>query len=186
MAEHEVERASTTDGLPVSMSLGPTLEAEAVPAQPSLVDGRVVFLCVVSIGLALAAALVARGLTHLIGFITNLSFYGRLSMEIVPPGKERLGIFVILVPIVGGVIVGLMARYGSKAIRGHGIPEAMEQVLLNQSRIRARMTSLKPISAAAAGGAGGARRGRRTPSGGAPARGLGGGIELIDRGSPGR
>src|SRR5690349_13973650 len=77
MGEHEVERASTTDGLPVSMSLGPTLEAEAVPAQPSLVDGRVVFLCVVSIGLALAAAVVARGLTHLIGFITNLSFYGR-------------------------------------------------------------------------------------------------------------
>ena len=59
------------------------------------------------------------------------------------------------VPVVGGLIVGFMARYGSKAIRGHGIPEAMEQVLLNESRIPARVTFLKPLSAAIAIGTGG-------------------------------
>jgi H+/Cl- antiporter ClcA len=155
MGEHEVERASTTEGLPVSMSLGPSLEAAQVPTQPSLVDARVVYLCLLSIGLAVAAGLIASALTHLIGLITNLSFYGRWSATMVAPGTEKLGIFVVLVPVVGGVIVGLMARYGSKAIRGHGIPEAMEQVLLNQSRIPARLTFLKPISAAIAIGTGG-------------------------------
>ena len=62
---------------------------------------------------------------------------------------------MVVVPVIGGLIVGVMARYGSKAIRGHGIPEAMEQVLLNQSRIPARMTFLKPVSAAIAIGTGG-------------------------------
>src|SRR4051794_21962061 len=63
--------------------------------------------------------------------------------------------WMIFIPIIGGVIVGIMARYGSKAIRGHGIPEAMEQVLLNQSRIPPRITFLKPLSAAIAIGTGG-------------------------------
>src|SRR5204863_7641370 len=71
------------------------------------------------------------------------------------PMGNHLGLWVILVPALGGIIVGLMARYGSKAIRGHGIPEAMEQVLLNQSRIPARLTFLKPLSAAIAIGTGG-------------------------------
>jgi H+/Cl- antiporter ClcA len=73
----------------------------------------------------------------------------------VSPSIEKLGWLVIFVPVIGGVIVGFMARYGSRAIRGHGIPEAMEQVLLNQSRIPPRMTFLKPLSAAIAIGTGG-------------------------------
>src|SRR5204863_2992525 len=71
------------------------------------------------------------------------------------PAQNHLGAWVMVIPVIGGVIVGLMARYGSKAIRGHGIPEAMEQVLTNQSRIPARMTFLKPLSAAIAIGTGG-------------------------------
>jgi CIC family chloride channel protein len=156
MAEHEVEKASTTDGLPVSMSLGPTLEAAAVPAQPSLVDARVVFLCVLSIAIAVAAAFIARALIHLIAGVTNLSFFGHFSFETSPSlADNHLGLWIIFIPVIGGVIVGIMARYGSKAIRGHGIPEAMEQVLLNQSRIPARITFLKPISSAIAIGTGG-------------------------------
>jgi H+/Cl- antiporter ClcA/predicted transcriptional regulator len=155
MADHEVERSTTTDGLPVSVSLGPTLEAEHVPARPSLVDGRVVVLCLLSVALALAAAVVAKGLGALIALITNLAFHWRWSAAPAEPSTDRLGIFVIIVPVLGGLVVGLMARYGSKAIRGHGIPEAMEQVLLNQSRIPARMTFLKPVSAAIAIGTGG-------------------------------
>src|SRR4051794_41060550 len=152
---HDVERASTTDGLPISPSLGPALELAHVPPQASLVDARVVLICGLAIVLAGCAAVVAQVLQRLIGLITNLSFFGRLSWEMTAPSPARLGLFVIVVPVIGGIIVGLMARYGSRAIRGHGIPEAMEQVLLNESRIPPRMTFLKPLSAAVAIGTGG-------------------------------
>src|SRR5207248_4831051 len=75
--------------------------------------------------------------------------------EFVSPAGNHLGPFVIAIPVIGGLIVGVMARYGSKAIRGHGIPEAMEQVLTNQSRIPPRITFLKPLSSAIAIGTGG-------------------------------
>ncbi|HVT90913.1 MAG TPA: chloride channel protein [Tepidisphaeraceae bacterium] len=152
---HDVETASTTEGLPISPSMGPALQQIGAPARLSLVDGRVVYLCVLSIVIALAAAIIAELLIHLIALVTNLSFYGRISMLPVAPSTERLRWLVVFIPVIGGVIVGIMARYGSAAIRGHGIPEAMEQVLLNQSRIPARMTFLKPLSAAIAIGTGG-------------------------------
>src|SRR5690348_13007707 len=91
----------------------------------------------------------------LIGFITNLSFYGRVSSDFSSPAGNHLGLWVILIPALGGIIVGIMARFGSRAIRGHGIPEAMEQVLEGNSRIPARITILKPVSAAVAIGTGG-------------------------------
>jgi CIC family chloride channel protein len=94
-------------------------------------------------------------LVRLIGLITNLAFYGRFATDLVSPADNHLGWGIVIVPVLGGIVVGLMARYGSKAIRGHGIPEAMEQVLTNQSRIPARMTFLKPLSAAIAIGTGG-------------------------------
>jgi H+/Cl- antiporter ClcA len=109
----------------------------------------------VAIGLGVAAGFVAPALTALIGLVTNLSFYGRISTAFVSPAGNHLGLWVILIPAAGGILVGLMARYGSKAIRGHGIPEAMEQVLENNSRIPARITFLKPISAAISIGTGG-------------------------------
>ncbi len=108
-----------------------------------------------AIVLGIVSSLVAQGLTRLIGFFTNLFFYGRLSTDFVSPSGNHLGIWVIFVPVIGGLLVGLMARYGSKAIRGHGIPEAMEQVLENHSRIPARIVLLKPISAAISIGTGG-------------------------------
>jgi H+/Cl- antiporter ClcA/predicted transcriptional regulator len=104
---------------------------------------------------AIAAGFIAQGLTRLIALITNLAFYGRISAKWVSPAGNHLGWWVVIVPVAGSFIVGLMARYGSKAIRGHGIPEAMEQVLYNDSKIPARMTFLKPISAAIAIGTGG-------------------------------
>jgi len=106
-------------------------------------------------GLGVVSGFVAPALTHLIGFVTNLSFYGRISTSFVSPAGNSLGVWVVGVPVVGGIIVGLMARFGSKAIRGHGIPEAMEQVLENSSRIPARITFLKPVSAAISIGTGG-------------------------------
>jgi len=116
---------------------------------------RIAVISGFAIALALAAGLVAQLLTRLIAVVTNLAFYGRASALTVSPWQHQLGALVIVVPVLGGLVVGLMARFGSKAIRGHGIPEAMEQVLTNKSRIPARMTVLKPLSAAICIGTGG-------------------------------
>ncbi|HVM95416.1 MAG TPA: chloride channel protein, partial [Candidatus Acidoferrales bacterium] len=102
-----------------------------------------------------AAGLVAQILTRLISLITNLAFFGQLSLAVQSPATNALGLWVVVVPVVGGLVVGVMARYGSPAIRGHGIPEAMEQVLFNRSRIPPRLTILKPLSAAISIGTGG-------------------------------
>ena len=121
----------------------------------TLVDRRVSLVCLLACGLGLAAALVSQMLLMLIQLCTNIAFFGRFSTRGASPADNHLGWWVILVPVAGGLIVGLMARFGSKAIRGHGIPEAMEQVLTNQSRIPARVAWLKPLSAAISIGTGG-------------------------------
>ena len=128
---------------------------EQVPRDRPVIDRRVLWLCSLAIGLGITATVVARLLVSLIALITNLSFYGQFSIAESSPAENQLGLFVLLIPVVGATIVGLMARYGSPAIRGHGIPEAMEQVLTNQSRIPARMSILKPLSAAISIGTGG-------------------------------
>lgn len=110
-----------------------------------------------SIVLGIAAAFVAQILEALIAGITNLAFFGRLSLVTAIPADAagNLGAWVVVIPVIGALLIGFMARYGSKAIRGHGIPEAMEQVLTNESRIPARITFLKPLSAAISIGTGG-------------------------------
>jgi H+/Cl- antiporter ClcA len=151
----DVVTGATTDALPVAPSMSTALASARVPPERVLVDKRVVFISALAILVAAVAGGVAQILTRLIWFVTNLAFYGRFSAEYVTPVQNHLGPWVIVVPVAGGVAVGLMARYGSAAIRGHGIPEAMEQVLLNRSRIPARITLLKPLSAAIAIGTGG-------------------------------
>jgi chloride channel protein, CIC family len=154
-AGHEIERASTTDGLPVAPSMLAGLESVAAPRQVAPINRRVVAIAAIACAVAVVAAVLAQALTALIGLITNAAFYGRLSTDLTSPAGHSLGGWVILVPVAGAVVVGLMARFGSKAIRGHGIPEAMEQVLVNQSRIPARMVILKPLSAVISIGTGG-------------------------------
>ncbi len=145
----------TTGGLMISRELDlVSVEAQA-PAETSVVDLRVVGLCSVAIGLGATVSVAALALVRLIALFTNLAFYQQWSFEEVSPAGNSLGLWVIVVPMIGGLIVGLMARFGSQAIRGHGIPETMEQVLANHSRIPARMTFLKPLSAAIAIGTGG-------------------------------
>ncbi|MCC4618561.1 chloride channel protein [Xanthomonas cassavae CFBP 4642] len=126
-----------------------------MPAQFRPLDRRVPWIASLSLMLAFVVAGVAQLLTALIGLVTNLAYFGRLDVEMVSPAEHALGAWAIAVPVVGGVIVGVMARYGSGAIRGHGIPEAMEQVLRNDSRIPPIMTWLKPTSSAVAIGTGG-------------------------------
>jgi len=110
-------------------------------------------------GLAVLVSVCASFAAHLlllaIRGTTNLSFYGRWSLEPADPQGHHLGPWVCLVPVAGGLLIGLLARYGSKAIRGHGIPEAMEQILQNHSRISPRVAVLKPLSAAISIGTGG-------------------------------
>jgi CIC family chloride channel protein len=153
--DHEAFASSTTEGLAVAPSLGPALAAARVPIERSLVDARVIEISAWALLLGGVTGLVAQALVRLIGLVTNVAFYGRLSTQFASPAGHHLGLWVIAVPVVGGLVVGVMARYGSKAIRGHGIPEAMEQVLLNQSRIPPRITLLKPLSAAISIGTGG-------------------------------
>jgi CIC family chloride channel protein len=153
--DHDVKKSSSTEGLPISSSMGPVLESAHIHKHVPLVDRRVALIAVVCMGLGIVATFIALALTRLIGFVTNLSFYGKISTDFTSPADNHLGAWVIAVPVIGSVIVGFMARYGSKAIRGHGIPEAMEQILLNESKIPARITLLKPISAAIAIGTGG-------------------------------
>jgi len=116
---------------------------------------RIAFISGLAILGAFGAGFIAIALMRLIGLITNISFFGQLSTSFASPAGNHLGLWVIAIPVLGGIIVGIMARYGSPQIRGHGIPEAMEQVLFNQSRISPRLTILKPVSAAIAIGTGG-------------------------------
>ncbi|MCB9875884.1 MAG: chloride channel protein [Planctomycetaceae bacterium] len=127
---------------------------QPAPEQPPI-DRRVVRLSLLSIAIGVAASFIAVALMKLIALITNLAFYGNLSIAAASPAGNSLGLFVVLIPVMGALVVGVMARFGSKAIRGHGIPEAMEQVLTNRSRIPARLTILKPLSAAISIGTGG-------------------------------
>jgi chloride channel protein, CIC family len=106
-------------------------------------------------GVGLLAGVVAFLLYHLIGLFTNLFFFHRFSFDFVSARLNHLGLWVIVTPVIGGIVVGFMAKFGSSKIKGHGIPEAMEAVLTNRSRIQPRVAILKPISAAIAIGTGG-------------------------------
>jgi H+/Cl- antiporter ClcA len=116
---------------------------------------RMLTIAGLAVGVGLLSAFVALGLLRLIGFFTNLFFYHRLAASLVSAADHRLGIWVIVVPVAGGLIVGLMARYGSERIRGHGIPEAIEAILLRGSRVEPRVAILKPLSSALSIGSGG-------------------------------
>jgi chloride channel protein, CIC family len=118
-------------------------------------DGRVVLMCALAVGVGIAGGFAARLLMALMGAVTNLAYYGRWSFALVSPANNLLGWFAIGVPVFGALVVGVMARLGSSAIRGHGIPEVMERVLYGESRIPARLLFLKPLSAAIAIGTGG-------------------------------
>ena len=118
---------------------------------------RLVLISFLAGAVGLIAGLIAFLLYRLIGLFTNLSFYGHYSFNFSSPrfALGHLGWWIIPIPVIGGLIVGVMAKYGSPKIKGHGIPEAMEAVLVNRSRIQPRVAILKPISAAIAIGTGG-------------------------------
>lgn len=116
---------------------------------------RTLYLSGIALVNAVFVGFIAKGLVLLINLVTQLSFYGRVSFHEIAPAGNALGYWVIIVPAIGGLLVGLMAKFGSPAIRGHGIPEAMEKIYKGESKIHPLITLLKPLSAAISIGTGG-------------------------------
>lgn len=116
---------------------------------------RVIPISLLATVIGVFSAFVALALLRLIGLFTNLFFFGRWKTEMITPQGNHLGAWVILVPVAGALIIGIMARYGSERIRGHGIPEAIEAILINGSRIEPKVALLKPLSSAISIGSGG-------------------------------
>jgi H+/Cl- antiporter ClcA len=143
------------NSIPISVSLEELLLKEDKTAQKGTDKKRLLFISFLAIVVAMVISGVAKVLVYLINLITNLSFHHEFSIAYSSPASNHYGPWVIVIPALGGLVVGLMALYGSKAIRGHGIPEAMEQVLTNQSKIRPSITYLKPVSSAVSIGTGG-------------------------------
>jgi H+/Cl- antiporter ClcA len=119
------------------------------------VNKRIFYLSIQAVVNAVMVGLFAKLLVALIMLITNIAFYGRFSFQPASPSGNQLGWMVVLIPVAGSLLVGIMARYGSKAIRGHGIPEAMEKIIMGDSKIPPAITFLKPLSAAISIGTGG-------------------------------
>ncbi|AXK79341.1 chloride channel protein [Pseudolabrys taiwanensis] len=118
-------------------------------------DRRLFLLVGMALIVGCAGAAAAWALYHLIALATNIAYYGRFSTAPASPPDHGLGWLSVLIPVTGCIIIGLMARFGSEKIRGHGIPEAMEAILIGRSRIQPRVALLKPLSSAISIGTGG-------------------------------
>lgn len=149
------KESASASAIPITPNLPQVEDSASMENSQPPVNSRVFLLSLQAVVNAVIIGVIAWCLIKLINLITNISFYGVLSLEEASPAHHQLGILVIAVPVLGALIIGIMARFGSPAIRGHGIPEAMEQVLLNQSKIRPIITFLKPLSSAISIGTGG-------------------------------
>lgn len=118
-------------------------------------DRRLLLLSFIALVIGCISSLIAKFLILLIALFTQIFYYGKFSFEPAAPSSSFWGSFFIFVPVVGGLIIGLMARYGSEKIRGHGIPEALEAILFGKSIMQPKVALLKPISSAVSIGSGG-------------------------------
>ncbi len=118
-------------------------------------DRRVLLLSGMAVLIGAISSLVAYVLVWLINLFTNIFYYQRFSSQPASPAGNHLGIWAVFIPAIGGLIIGLMARFGSEKIRGHGIPEALEAILIGSSRMEPKVAALKPISSAISIGTGG-------------------------------
>ncbi|WP_249020100.1 chloride channel protein [Conexibacter sp. S30A1] len=116
---------------------------------------NLLWLVPVALFIGVLATAIALVLLDMIAFFTNVLYFQRLSLHLVSPYGNRLGWASVAIPVIGGLIVGLIARYGSEQVRGHGIPEAMERILINGSSVQLRLAILKPIASAISIGTGG-------------------------------
>jgi chloride channel protein, CIC family len=116
---------------------------------------RVPVIAAIAVAVATAGVVAGVVLLRLIRLSTNLAYFGRLTLADLDLAHSPLGLWVVLVPVAGALAVGMMARFGSPKIRGHGIPEAIEAILLGRSRLDLKVAILKPLSSAIAIGTGG-------------------------------
>src|SRR5262245_6705922 len=119
------------------------------------VTARLIPISLIAIAIGLVSSFVAATLLRLIALFTNLFYFQRWSTQSATPVGNHLGLFAVGVPVAGALVIGLMARYGSERIRGHGIPEAIESILLHGSKVAPRLAILKPLSSAISIGSGG-------------------------------
>ena len=118
-------------------------------------DTRLLRITTIAAVVSILSTLAADFLLHLIHFFTNLFFFQTISTSDISPARNALGLWVVVVPVIGGLIVGLIARFGSEQIRGHGIPEAIEAILFGKSKMSPTVAVLKPLASAIAIGSGG-------------------------------
>lgn len=116
---------------------------------------RLLYISILAAIIGVGTGLIMYVLYHLIALITNLVFYHRVSFLFVSEVGTQIGLLAILMPVIGGVLVGLMSKYGTNQIQGHGLPEALEAVVSNKSRIPGKVAIWKPLSAAIVIGTGG-------------------------------
>src|SRR5690606_9584555 len=110
------------NSIPISLALEDNQEKEKLSQNQFHSKKRLFTIASLAVLVAACISIIAKGLVYLINLITNISFYGSFSFHHSSPADNTLGLWVIFIPFIGGLIVGLMALYGSKAIRGHGIP----------------------------------------------------------------
>ncbi|UIJ46096.1 chloride channel protein [Sphingomonas cannabina] len=118
-------------------------------------DRRMLMLAAAAIVVGTGGAFGAWVLLKLIAVATNLFWFMRLSTAPVEITDSSVGVLVVVIPVIGSLIIGLMARFGSEKIRGHGIPEAIEAILYGESRLSPKVALLKPLSSAVSIGSGG-------------------------------
>jgi CIC family chloride channel protein len=141
----------------------PVEEVVSIPESQSNKKGQfgvalepeTVKICGYALLVGFVSGLVAQGLLELIYFFTNIFFFGKFSFHVSNPAYSHLGAWVILIPSIGGLVVGCMIHYWEPTLKGHGIPEAMDAVLFRHSRMRIRVAILKPLATALAIGTGG-------------------------------
>jgi CIC family chloride channel protein len=145
--------------------VGANIETVTIPPAKSAVEpmklgdftanARMILLSIIAIAIGVLSTWVAAALLRLIALFTNLFYFQRFSTEAASPAANTLGAASVLVPVVGALIIGLIARFGSERIRGHGIPEALEAILTRGSRVEPKVALLKPLSSAISIGSGG-------------------------------
>jgi len=118
-------------------------------------DKRVLILAGMSIAVGTAGAFAAWCLVSLIALATNIVWFGHVGIEPASLAELPRSPWIVLMPVLGGLVIGLMARFGSEKIRGHGIPEAIEAILIGGSRMSPKVALLKPLSSAISIGTGG-------------------------------
>ena len=151
----EMGKAHPADLTQPTPTSGTPRSSKQSSRRAELAQFRTALVSFLAAGIGILAGLIAYLLYNLIGLFTNIAFYGRFVFSFGSARFNHLGLWVIPIPVIGGLIVGIMAKYGTPKIKGHGIPEAMEAVLVNRSRIQPRVAILKPLSAAIAIGTGG-------------------------------